>query len=397
MGIAYGSSIVRDGLTLYLDAANPVSYSPNVFPYPLNLGSWFTSGGYQMTISSDSSLTSPAGGIPLKIVTSGASAYTGTYNGSFWNLAPAASGQTWTFSFWVKGSSAFTASCLIFEANSSGAYITYGQPYYNVTTEWTRVTGSYTMTNASTNYVQFRIDNYNNGVTMWVDGLQLEKSSSATTFNRKPNINGSKWYDLSDNRLIFNSGGTTTPWATVNGTKAFTFNGSGSWICNSGYSKVDLGGDCTIILMLYEVGHSVRKTIFEKAGTSYNSYEQEVAMTWEPGQDISWYSRYSATYDFAATPTCDTNSWNMQAIKMSNGYTATARTGYYSKNGAAWTSSYSSRSNTALLPAGEIRVGTGYAGTVDNGSISVVMCYNKMLSDSEIKQNFYALRGRHVF
>ena len=204
---------------------------------------------------------------------------------------------------------------------------------------------------------------------------------------------GTTWVDLVQN-LTFNSAGTITPFGTVGGTSALTFNGSGYWVCNSGFSNVNLGGDCTIILMLYEVGHSVRKTIFEKAGTSYASYQQEIAMTWEVGQDISYYSRALPDYDFAGTPACTTNSWNMMAVKMSTGLTTAGRTGFYSKNGAPWTSNYTSRSNTALVASGEIRVGTGYAGTVDNGSVAMVICYNRMLNDDEIFRNYTALRGR---
>lgn len=204
---------------------------------------------------------------------------------------------------------------------------------------------------------------------------------------------GTVWRDLVQG-LTLNSYGTATPWETVGGTRAFTFNGSGYWQMDAGYENVPLGGDCTIILWLYETGRSVRKTVFQKAGTIYQSYEQEVAMTWEVSQTISWYSRYSPTYDSGATETCTTNAWNMMAIKMSTGLTASARVGYRSKNGSAWSQNYTSRSNVALVTAGAVQIGTGYAGTVDNGSISLVACYNKMLSDAEVAQNYEALRGR---
>ena len=230
--------------------------------------------------------------------------------------------------------------------------------------------------------------NYNssiitNGLTMLVDAANPRSYSGSGTI----------WKDIVQG-LSFNSYGTTTTWGTVGGAKAFTFNGSGYWQMDSGYSNVPLGGDCTMILWLYEVGHSTRRTVFEKAGNSYASYQQEVAMTWEVGQNISWYSRASPVYDYGGTLACDTNAWNMLAIKMSAGLTATARTGYHSKNGSAWSSNYYSNSNVALLPASQVRIGTGYAGTVDNGSVSIVACYNRMLSDIEIAQNYRAWRGR---
>ena len=111
MSIHSRPPIINSNLLACFDAANIKSYSANVFPQPTDAFAWASpGGGYQMTLTRDSSVTdSPAGGIPLKIVTSGSSAYTGTYNSSTWNLAPAASGQTWTFSFWVKGATAHTA------------------------------------------------------------------------------------------------------------------------------------------------------------------------------------------------------------------------------------------------------------------------------------------------
>ena len=203
---------------------------------------------------------------------------------------------------------------------------------------------------------------------------------------------GTVWTDVVSG-LVFNSTGTTTPIETINGARSFAFNSSGYWYCNSGYSNVDLGGDCTIILWLYSETISTRRTVFEKAGTTYASYEQEVAMTWEVANDISWYSRWNA-YDYASTTTCTLNMWNMMTIKMSTGKTATARTGYYSKNGAPWVSNYFSRSSTALVAAGEIRIGTGYAGTCDVGNVGAVLCYSKMLNDAEILQNYNATKSR---
>jgi len=204
---------------------------------------------------------------------------------------------------------------------------------------------------------------------------------------------GAVWKDLVQG-LTFNSTGTQTPLETINAAKSFAFNGSGYWYCNSGYENVDLGGDMTLIMWLYSETISTRKTVFEKAGTSYASYQQEIACTWEPANDISWYSRLSPDYDFGNTATCTLNKWNMMGIKMSTGKTATARTGFYSKNGGSWIQNYTSRSNTALISSGEIRVGTGYSGTCDVGNVGVVMAYNKMLTNDEVLQLYNATKSR---
>jgi hypothetical protein len=156
---------------------------------------------------------------------------------------------------------------------------------------------------------------------------------------------------------------------------------------------VDFGGDCTLLMWIRSEDITVRKTVFEKAGTVYQSYEQEIAVTWETSESFSWYSRYN-TYDFGGTAAININTWYLVGIKMSSGKSATARTGFYSINGVPWTAGYTSNSATAVTAAGALRIGNGYAGVVDNGNIAAVMCYNKMLNDQEVQQNFYALRGR---
>lgn len=205
---------------------------------------------------------------------------------------------------------------------------------------------------------------------------------------------GTSWYDLGPNKLTFNSFGTQTPFETMSGVKSFAFNNSGYWECSTNASTVDFGGDCTLLMWLLSEDITVRKTVFEKAGTIYQSYEQEIAVTWETAENFSWYSRYNL-YDFGGTSAVNLNTWNLIAIKMSTGKTATARTGFYSINGDSWISGYTSRSSTALTAAGALRIGNGYAGTVENGNIASILCYNKMLSDDEIKQNFNATRGRY--
>ena len=87
--------------------------------------------------------------------------------------------------------------------------------------------------------------------------------------------------------------------------------------------------------------------------------------------------------------------WNLMGIKLSTGKTSSARTGFYSKNGASWTSNYNSRSSEALTAAGAVRIGSGYAGAVENGYVSAVYCYNKMLTDAEVLQMYNATKRRY--
>ncbi len=202
---------------------------------------------------------------------------------------------------------------------------------------------------------------------------------------------GGSWYDII-NGLTLTSFGVQTPFTTMGGALGFSFNDSGYWQCTSNSNLVDLGGDCTVILWIYGTQGNSRRTIFEKAGTIYQSYEQELAMTWETNSALSYYSRYN-DYDYSGTESTDANTWTMISIKMSTGKTSAARTGFRSKNGGNWVQDYVSRSNTALVAAGDLRIGTGYSGVCYQGGIGCVFCYNKMLSNSEILQNFNATKS----
>ena len=203
---------------------------------------------------------------------------------------------------------------------------------------------------------------------------------------------GSSWTDLAQG-LVFSANGTVTPVETKAGALSFAFNSSGYWTYSTTPSLVDMAGECTLIYWYYNEGLSTRRTIFEKAGTIYSSYEQEIAMTCETNNEISYYSRYNL-YDYAYANPADLNAWNMIGIKMSSGKTSTNRTGLRSKNGSAWETNYVARSTTPITTAGQIRVGTGYAGTMDTGNLALLMVYTKMLTDAEVLEVYNAYRGR---
>jgi len=250
---------------------------------------------------------------------------------------------------------------------------------------------------SNTGYMIFHgtdnIDNFPEGLPM--DGLssyldaQIEASAGTT----------GEWKDVSGNGLCFYIYGTQLSRTSLGGYTGFQFNDSGYYQANDKYGAVNIGGDCTIVMWVWCTDIASRDTIFEKAGNGGTSYQCSVAITWETNQSFSYYSRKTPAYDYASTSTCDTNdgngAWNMMAIKMSTGLTETSRTGFYSKNGANFASSYVSRSDTALVRGQQIRVGYGYAGVVEGSNgIGALLTYNKMLSNTEIGNVYDAMKGR---
>ena len=413
MSIHSRPPIINSNLLACFDAANIKSYSANVFPQPTDAFAWASpGGGYQMTLTRDGSVTdSPAGGIPLKIVTSGSSAYTGTYNSSTWNLAPAASGQTWTFSFWVKGATAHTASLMIFEANSSGNYTTLGQVFYNVTTSWTRVSGSYTMTQGTTAFVQARIDNYNTGVTMWVDGLQLERNSARTTFNSQPNINGTRWSDIVGKRngTLNNTG----PTYDVLNNGGLIFDG----VDDNMTTTMPISTTPALSNWSYEVW--TRITAWPTAVSPPNGYNNATrcgvlfGASYYAGAALYWYGNSSGNactmygYLRGADAYRNTPGFNMSLnttyqFVMVNNYSGNSIQLYVNGILHGSTPAATQEYNPSLTPGLNIGLslpqvdGGGEANySYYPGRIFSAKIYSSALSSSQVLQNFNGIRGRY--
>jgi len=105
---------------------------------------------------------------------------------------------------------------------------------------------------------------------------------------------GPYWVDKAQN-IIFESKNTSNPYntsqtprASVGGVNCIDFNDGSYWeSTQAGADLVDMRYDFTLVMIYYYEGFAARRTIFEKAGTSYQSYQQEIAVTWETANDFS--------------------------------------------------------------------------------------------------------------
>ena len=198
-----GPQIIRNGLVLDLDASYMRSYSPNVYPNPTDLLGWtYMQAGASCTLSRDTTITRHYGSIPMKMTITGNDPYT-SHNLGVYNLAPAASGQTWTVSVWAKASVPTDGQIFIFGTDANGNIFVIndysGGGTFNITTSWQRFSLTYTFTKAATNFIQIRLDGTNSGgsgINIWWDGVQVERASSATTFNPYY-LGNTVWADLS--------------------------------------------------------------------------------------------------------------------------------------------------------------------------------------------------------
>ena len=379
-----GPQIVRNGLVLDLDAGYMRSYSPNVHPNPTNIFAWSGTGNNNCTLSGDISVSRQYGSIPLKMVMTGTDPYTGTYNVSTWNLAPAANGQTWTLSFYAKASETVTGNCFIFGANSSGNYIEAPSTSFTVTSSWQRFTFTTTFANASTAFIQIRFGGSSGqvGKTIWWDGVQLERASSATAFN--PYYFGNTvWKDVSSNNY---SGTITTATFSSPNPSSIVFNTSSSDFVSLGNilaNLVDLTLECFV---KFSTQTALYGGVISKTLSNANGYEIRIdAYT---STTTSLVFRYVGDNAVAGFNTNFTNGvWYHVVATGTNGSQRTYVNGNQ-VGSATYALTPSANSNSLLI--GRLAYGALYV----NMNMSSARIYNRALSASEVAQNFQATKTR---
>jgi hypothetical protein len=184
---------------------------------------------------------------------------------------------------------------------------------------------------------------------------------------------------------------TPTPKVWVNSVPSIAFNGASWWeAANSTQNnRVDLRGAFTLVLIYWFPSNSTRHNLFDKSGTSYQSYQQELACTWETSNVMSWYRAggQEGTYDYANTKAYTLNQWNFIAIKGN----ANHSTGFYYTSSSGWVADYTSRSDTNILQASTVKIGNGYTGIMEVGYLNSCMVWNVDLNSTRIGEvyNYY--------
>ena len=415
MSTKYSPKIVTDGLVMYIDAGNIKSFrgepTTNVVPNPLDLFAWCINGATFATLSRDtSSLASPAGGIPMRMTTTGSDPYTSTYNGSSFNLSAASQGQVWTMSVWAKANRSLTCELFLFEANSSGVYINLSTVGINVTTEWQRFTLSRTNSEATVAYVQVRLDGpntYSAGDIVWWDGLQVEQKAYATTFvsgSRGTTVEtGGGLYDLTKG----GNNGTLTngPLFDSDGGGSISFDGTNDY-SNSGTTPTSLQGNpnITVIGFFKRTSSFSTKGFWGIGGSNAGGVGQGICnWNYNNTNEITIDSWSQST--FTTGQTYPLNTWIGVCWRKVLGPMTRANCTVSIFDGKNITN-YTGNGLTVLrgeatidlvinstggLTIGSISVDTGYCVPVKVGNISI---YNKVLSDIEVLQNFNATKGR---
>jgi hypothetical protein len=390
MGAFAGPNISENSLVLALDAANKKSYSQNEFQYSTDIFGWCSSSAVNAATISRDTISSPVGNTPLKMVVTGNDPHIQTYNSADWNIAPAANGQRWVVSVYVKANVATTGEIIIFGANSSGkslvsgAWLAISGTTVNITTEWTRVSYYIDMANASIAYIHTRLDGPDTGgtgQTVWWDGLQVERVPAGTT---TPTPFTSAYYGGSVFKdLVGSNNGTLVNYPTYSSANfgSIVFDGTDD------YAPIGTTG--------FPFGSSAGTlSAWAKTNTITGGYLWIVSYGTANTSQARFLGILNSTYlfgGFGGTPDITAsgvplNTWfNMVGV-----YDGTNASIYI--NGVLVSGPTAKTWNTV---ANNAQIGRQVNGIEYwNGNIAQTTIYNRALSAQEIQQNFNATRSR---
>lgn len=408
-----GPLIIKNGLVFNVDAAYMRSYSPNVYPNPTDLLGWqYMLAGASCTLSRDTTISRQYGSIPMKMTVTGSDSYTG-HNNAIYNLSSAVSGQTWTLSVYVKASVSTFCELFIFGADINGNVFQAGSADYGGTgaltigTSWQRISYSFTFSNANVRYIQIRLDGSNTaGHIIWWDGLQLEKSSSATQFN--PYYFGNTiWRDISGNNYLstLTNLAPTGPIFDTGNRGSIVFDGSNDFSTYTPTPTVLQGNPNLTVMGFYKRTANFSGRGFWGVGGSNAGGTAQGICNWNSTttNDITIDSWSQSTFTTGQTYPLNTwigVAWRKIAGPMTRAnsiisiYDGTNLTHYTST--ALTVLRAEAATNLAInsiggITLGSISVDTGYCSPVNVGCHYI---YNRVLTDTEVATNFMADKTR---
>ena len=393
MGVFAGPNISENSLVLALDAANKKSYSQNEFQYSTDIVTFSGTGGANSTITRDT-ISSPVGNTPLKMVVTGNDPYVSSmYNTPSDNIAPAANGQTWIVSAYIKANVATTGQIFILGAAADGnvfdavtGQIAAGG--VSIGTDWTRVSYTFTFTKGIS-FIQVRLDGPETGgtgQTVWWDGLQVERVPSGTT---TPTPFTSSYYGGSVYRdLVGSNNGTLVTYPN------YSNDANGSILFNSTGPYIQLNQNSYNITDVYTVSFWVKRI----SGTGvflYIGQSSTTGMYFESYTNTDLY-----TWFFGANSPQNNGNWGANALSTTQWVNVVMTMVTSTKTQTRYLNGTISGSPFVFTNAVTAPSAVSSNWLIKNNSqnwsgyISDLKLYNRALTASEIQQNFIATRSR---
>lgn len=393
MGVFAGPNISENSLVLALDAANKKSYSQNEFQYSTDIVTFSGTGGANSTITRDT-ISSPVGNTPLKMVVTGNDPYVSSmYNTPSDNIAPAANGQTWIVSVYIKANVATTGQIFILGAAADGnvfdavtGQIAAGG--VSIGTDWTRVSYTFTFTKGIS-FIQVRLDGPETGgtgQTVWWDGLQVERVPSGTT---TPTPFTSSYYGGSVYRdLVGSNNGTLVTYPN------YSNDANGSILFNSTGPYIQLNQNSYDITDVYTVSFWVKRI----SGTGvflYIGQSSTTGMYFESYTNTDLY-----TWFFGANSPQNNGNWGANALSTTQWVNVVMTMVTSTKTQTRYLNGTISGSPFVFTNAVTAPSAVSSNWLIKNNSqnwsgyISDLKLYNRALTAQEIQQNFIATRSR---
>jgi hypothetical protein len=354
-----------------MDAGNAKSYSytENLSPYSEQIDLWNNSANviYANTATATSPISTPT---VERIV--------GDPNGYTYQQVQAIGSSTYTFSFWIKSVSGASGTCGVnWYTNTTG----HNRQTVPVTGTWNRVSIKLTppVSEAMNYYIYDNRSSLATITDVYVWGAQLQQSpyiSNYVATTTSPITPSTNWVDLSRS----GSTGTLTVSPVYNPNNgSFVFNGTSSYI-TLGLNSSILSYTNNFTTELWYQSNNTSPQLF------YDRYPSGgYTILGYPGGNWK-LTKYSIIDVYTGTIPTDTG-WHHIAVTYSNSAGVTLYLDGQVNGVSTNTQNLSISSTYATLGVAEF----GYL----NGSISMIKMYNRVLSISEINQNFQAHRDRY--
>lgn len=219
-----------------------------------------------------------------------------------------------------------------------------------------------------------------NGALLYVDAGQSSSYSGS----------GTTWTDLSTNTNDATLNGSP-PFTSASSASYFSFNGTGSQYASTVAAKYNQTYTGKTVFMSVRTNASAWTnnvaTFRGVFGTSTGSRNFNTYIYHDNSNNIQIHYSANGTGGFSNTIALPINTWGVIAVTQTTGGLVT----YYYNGVTVGT-------NTGITFAQYTGSSTENIGRTDNswyGDIGVTAVYGRALSDSEIAQNFNALRGRY--
>lgn len=385
MSLLHSPQITTNGLLLYFDANNIKSYNigPNYLPNSSLVGNWSVNGNAIRT--ANASIAPDGTNTAVRFDTS--QTFSGVY--LFFN---AIAGNTYTYSIYLKyvtgnGVIAFgsdggvAVGTVLFNANTGIATLSSGSPFNitstNVGNGWYRV--SFSLIAGSTGIqpiIVYAANSNYNSFLAW--GPQVEKSTYPGTYVAKSST-PTAWTDIITGKVA------TLANSAVLSNDAIYFNGTTSY-ANFSISELDFSAEQTIMMgLMPDENDANRRNPYNNNYGGYGTITHESDGTF----NYYWGIAGADNIPYAQITSTTTVLQNEKAIVTVSRGPLTAK---WYKNGILDVSA-TNPYPVAVLGSTTATIGNGYAGYY-SGNIYFLLMYNRQLSDTEVLQNYNALKGR---